>query len=128
MKTLLISQATLQSKSIINDNVDWEMIKPVVEVVQDLYLQKLIGTDLFKKLQTDVDNLINSSTPIPTNYKTLIDNYITDYLCWMIVAHSGDVIKYRYMNKGVMEKNSDNSSPISAEALEGIAKKKSLKN
>src|SRR5690606_24065829 len=123
MKTLLISQATLQSKSIINDNVDWEMIKPVVEVVQDLYLQKLIGTDLFKKLQTDVDNLINSSTPIHANYKTLIDNYITDYLCWMIVAHSGDVIKYRYMNKGVMEKNSDNSSPISAEALEGITKK-----
>ena len=123
MKTLLISQSTLQSKSIINDNVDWEMIKPVVEVVQDLYLQKLIGTDLFKKLQTDVDNLINSSTPIPTNYKILIDNYITDYLCWMIVAHSGDVIKYRYMNKGVMEKNSDNSSPISAEALEGITKK-----
>ena len=30
-KTLLISQSTLQSKSIINDNVDWEMIKPVVE-------------------------------------------------------------------------------------------------
>ena len=41
----------------------------------------------------------------------------------MIVAHSGDVIKYRYMNKGVMEKNSDNSSPISAEALEGITDK-----
>ena len=50
-KTLLISQATLQSKSIINDNVDWEMIKPVVEVVQDLYLQKLIGTDLFKNFK-----------------------------------------------------------------------------
>ena len=121
-KTLLISQSTLQSKSIINDNVDWEMIKPVVEVVQDLYLQKIIGTDLFVKLQTDVDNYITSSTPIPVNYKLLLDNYITDYLCWMVVAHSGNVIKYRYMNKGVMEKNSENSQPISDEQFTAITK------
>ena len=123
-----------QRQFIIKDNVgfgewDWEMLANEWDAEQ---LEEWgVNIPLFntnddysgKNKEIDVDNLINSSTPIPANYKTIIDNYITDYLCWMIVAHSGDVIKYRYMNKGVMEKNSDNSSPISAEALEGITKK-----
>jgi hypothetical protein len=89
MKALLISENNLKERSIINDNVDWQTIKPVVMVVQDIYLQKLIGTDLYQKLMSDViASLQTVPTPIPTNYKTLIDDYISDYLHWMIVAHA----------------------------------------
>lgn len=121
MKALLISENNLKERSIINDNVDWQTIKPVVMVVQDIYLQKLIGTDLYQKLMNDViASLQPAPTPIPTNYKTLIDDYVSDYLHWMIVAHAGNAIKYRYMNKGVMEKNSENSSPVSPDTLKSI--------
>lgn len=121
MKALLISEDNLKKMTIINDNVDWQTIKPIVMLVQDLYLQKLLGTDLYQKLMNDViASLQPSPTPIPSNYKTLIDVYIADYLQWMIVAHAGTSIKYRYMNKGVMEKSSDNSSPISYDNLKAI--------
>ena len=117
MATLLISQTYFQTKSIVNDNVDWEMIKPILTTAQDIYLQDLLGTDLYIKLQADVDSLNNSSTPIPPNYKTLLDNYVQPYLNWKTVALLGTALKFRYMNKGVMEKSSDNSQPTSDQSL-----------
>lgn|SRR5574343_1448253 len=121
-KTILISETTLKEKSIINDNVDYEMLMPMIEVVQDLYLQKILGTDLFVKLCNDVDAYVTSSTPIPVNYKKLLDDYIADYLTWMLSAKSGVVLKFRFMNKGVMEKSSDNSQPISTDDLTSLSK------
>lgn len=117
MATLLISQTYFQAKSIVNDNVDWEMVKPILTTAQDLYLQETLGTDLYVKLQADVDALNTSSTPIPANYKNLLDNYVQPFLNWKTVSLLGNALKFRYMNKGVMEKNSDNSQPVSDQSL-----------
>lgn len=120
---LLIGQTYFQQKSIINDNTDWQLIKPVVDTVQDLYLQKITGTNLYVALQNYVityNNGIAPSVPIPTNYKLLIDSYIIPYLHWSVVAHSVFPLKYRYMNKGIVEKNSDNSVPSNVEDVKMI--------
>lgn len=115
MATLLISQTYLQSKSIINDNADWEMIKPVIKMVQDLYLQDLLGTDLYVKLQTEI-----IGGTLAGSYKTLVDNYIQDYLHWMIVAHVSPIFKFRYMNKGIVENGGGDSNVTSTDDLKYI--------
>ena len=115
MATLLISQSYLQSKSVINDNADWEMIKPIIKTVQDLYLQDLLGTDLYVKLQTEV-----VAVTLGGNYKILVDDYIQDYLHWMIVAHISPVFKFRYMNKGIVENGGGDSSVTATADLKYI--------
>lgn len=126
MTTLLVSQSYLQAKSIINDNADYETIKPVVEAVQDLYLQKILGTDLYVALQNYVvasQAPTSPIVPIPAQYKVLLDNYVVKYLHWMVVANVGDALKFRYMNKGVMEKSSDNSQPTAIADLKVVTQK-----
>ena len=84
-------------------------------MVQDLYLQELLGTDLYVKIQSEV-----VATTLAGNYKTLVDNYIQDYLHWMIVAHVSPMLKFRYMNKGIVENGGGDSSVTSTDDLQYI--------
>ena len=54
MDALFISQQYLKDKSLINDNTDWELLQPSIIMIQDLYLQQVLGTPLFEDLQDKI--------------------------------------------------------------------------
>lgn len=108
MDALFISQQYLRDKSIINDNTDWELIQPTIIMCQDLYLQKVLGTTLFEDLQDKITN-----DTLNADETNLIKKYIQKMLHWYIVMKATDIFKFRYTNKGVLIKSSDNSQPIS---------------
>lgn len=109
----------IREKSIINNNVDEAIIKPIIFVVQDLYLRPALGSDLY--------NLILTQTTPPTSLssvnKTLVDEYVIPFLHWYLVSEFCVAMKFRFMNKGIVEKNSENSQPISTEDLKFIEKR-----
>jgi hypothetical protein len=60
MDALFISQQYLKDKSLINDNTDWELLQPSIIMIQDLYLQQVLGTPLFEDLQDKItDNTLS---------------------------------------------------------------------
>ena len=81
MNIYLISEETLKSESYINDNLDPAMILPSIQTAQDMHLQPLIGTKLYKTLMEMVkDNNIEGY------YKVLMDEYIRPFLIYAVLA------------------------------------------
>lgn len=103
---LWISETFLKDNSIINDNADFQTIQPVIILCQDKYIIPLLGTDLFEEISGQITN--NTVTALNT---TLLNNYVRKCLVWYILHECPPMFKYRFMNKGVMVKNSENSQP-----------------
>lgn len=108
-KIFLINENVLKSETILNDNVGSEFIRPAIEASQDIYLQQLIGTELLEKLY----NLVvtnNIQKDANSHYKTLIDEYITNYLKYKVLAEITIPLAYKYRSVGVVQSNGENYS------------------
>lgn len=113
MAQLLLSQSYLTDRSIIDNNVDFKKLTPIIELVQDIYIQPLLGTNLFNQI-------ITQSTP-PTTLTAanlfLLDNHILKIMVLYVLAEAPKSLKYRYMNKGVLVKSPEGSNPIDLNEL-----------
>ncbi len=104
MNVLLISEKTLKTDSLINDNVDAAYIYPAIQVAQDQGLQSIIGTKLYKRICDDVEN--NSLTE---PYKLLLDEYITPYLEFQVMSDIQIPLAFKFRNLGVNQANDEHT-------------------
>lgn len=104
-RILLISEDTLKSETIINDNTGSEYIRPAIETSQDIYLQQLIGSQLLNKLY---DLISTNKIAEEKNYKTLLDDYITQYLKYKVLSEVVIPLAYKYRNAGIVQTTNDN--------------------
>lgn len=110
---LFIDQQYLEDNSTIDYNIDYKIIRPIIIMCQDVYLQQAIGTPLYEDLkQAIIDYNASPSTPIPTNYRNLIIYKIQKMLLWYVQMEAIPHLKFRFENKGIMVKSSENSQPI----------------
>lgn len=96
--TFIISEAKLRQFTDINDNVDTELLKNAVRIAQDIELQRIIGTQLYNSLlaQIDAGSFTNS------NYETLVNDYIQDFLLFAAYYESLEAIYLRPRNNGLL--------------------------
>lgn len=107
-KIFLISEDVLKNETILNDNVGSEFIHPAIETSQDIYLQQLIGTELLNKLYDLVkDGTIKNDDN--TKYKTLLDDYITNYLKFKVLSEITIPLAYKYRSSGVIQVTNDHT-------------------
>lgn len=102
---LALTERYLKDNSIINDNVDAKPLRSTILLVQDKYLHPVLGTDLFNEIAAQ----ITADTTTAAN-QDLLNDYVLPMMLWYCLSESTPAFKYRYMNKGVMVKNSENSS------------------
>ena len=107
--TLLISEKTLKSMGVINDNVGSEYILPAITLAQEVNLQQLIGTKLLKKLCLLVKN---GSIVTVTDYKTLLDEYVTPYLLWSTTSEIQIPLSLKTTNSGSIQTNDSNRTAV----------------
>lgn len=112
---LFVSEDYLKSFSVINDNVEMKQITPLIDKVQDQRILPAIGTGLFEQLKTQI--AANTLTALNT---TLLDDYIAKAVLWWTMYEAPIFFNYRFMNKGVMVKNSDNSRPADMAELNDL--------
>ena len=105
-RVLLISEKTLKSNGVINNNVDGMYILPAIEYAQDAGLQPIIGTKLYNKL---MDLVADGSIGQSTDYKVLLDEYVTPYLLNKVTADIQIPLNYKLRNQGVVQNQADNT-------------------
>lgn len=105
-RVLLISEKTLKSNGVINNNVDGMYILPAIEYAQDAGLQPIIGTKLYNKL---MDFVADGSIVQATDYKFLLDEYVTPYLLNKVTADIQIPLNYKLRNQGVVQNQADNT-------------------
>ena len=72
-QVLFVSPADVIKRTGINGNVDRDQMIQFIKIAQDIHVQGIMGTRLFEKFKTDI-----AAGNIPTNYQTLLDDYIQD--------------------------------------------------
>lgn len=105
-RVLLISEKTLKSNGVINNNVDGMYILPAIEYAQDAGLQPIIGTKLYNKL---MDLVSDGSIQQETDYKSLLDEYVTPYLLNKVTADIQIPLNYKLRNQGVVQNQAENT-------------------
>lgn len=103
--TLLISVDILKERTGIHDNIDEKLIYPEIKTSQDMFIHPLLGTALYDKIISD----ITSTGTTTGDYKTLLDDYIIDALCYYTLSELPAGISYQFWNKGVVRKVGDNT-------------------
>ena len=80
---ILISETKIKSEGLLASNVSGELILSSIKIAQDQGLQPIIGTKLYKKILTLVEDGYIDDVGYE-DYKNLLDDYITPYLLYKI--------------------------------------------
>jgi hypothetical protein len=72
---LLITKDDLFKYTQLSGNFDIDKITPFIKVAQDIEVQQLLGTVLYRKILTDVQN-----STLTGNYLTLVSEYVQPML------------------------------------------------
>lgn len=105
-RVFLVSEATMKKNSVVNNNVDGMYLLPAIEFAQDAGLQPIIGTKLYNKL---MDLVENGSITGSTDYKYLLDEYITPYLVNKVTADIQIPLSFKLRNQGVVQQTDANT-------------------
>ena len=103
---LLISEDTLKTHSSLNKNVWADNLSSVIKATQDVDLQRILGPCLYKKVLELVNDggIRNAKYSI---YKTLLDEYITDYLIYQTLVNLIPEISTKITNMGLVVSNDE---------------------
>jgi len=108
-RALLISEDYIKNNTTISENVNWKLLQPIVFMCQDIHVEAILGSKLYQDLmlQINADPTLSANP----NYKTLLTDYVLPTLHYYIMKESVYAFKFRFMNKGVMIKNSEYGQP-----------------
>lgn len=105
-KVLLISEDKIKTLSGLDDNIWGKNLLPAVREAQEIGLQGIIGSCLYERLCSMVeDGSIMDNENIA--YKTLLDNQIQYYLLYKVISDLIPIIGVKLGNIGVVISNDE---------------------
>lgn len=115
MAVLFVSEDTIKKSTTINGNVDVELLLPYIKVAQDIHIHQLLGTDLYDKIQNEI-----TAGTLTGAYKSFTDDYIQPVLIHYSLYECLPFLSYKIMNKDIVRKISEQSTPASLEDIKYI--------
>lgn len=103
---LFVSVQYIRNNSVINDNVDSELIEPWIPISQDKYIEPILGTALMTRLKTAI-----TAGSVTGNTKILLDDHVQKTLREWVIYESLPFLNFKLTNKAISKKDSDNSTP-----------------
>ena len=93
----ILSEAKLRQFTDVNDSLDTALIKNAIREAQDIHLQRIIGTKLYNKILSDI-----TGSGLAGAYKTLVDDYIQDFLLYAAYYETLEAVFIRPRNNGLL--------------------------
>ena len=116
MAILFISENKLKENSFINENVDDKLLRTTIIQVQDMQIHPILGTGLYNEIKSQI--VANTVTNLN---RDLLQDYIQPVIIWWVMADGTIPLTYKFMNKSVVKKNSENSQSAELEELITVA-------
>lgn len=104
--TLFITVQYLRENSVINDNVDGNLLQPVIRTVHDKYLHPILGSQLYYSLQQKI-----ISNTLSGDYLFLMNNYVVPFLLHYSTYEAIPFMAFKFRNKGIQKQSSPDSTP-----------------
>lgn len=108
---LLCSEQVIKTYTHISDNICGDYLNPAIYVAQRSKLEGILGTALVQKIQTLVaeNELILEANKA---YKELLDEYITDYLCYAAICELIPIVSFKINNVGAARTEEEKTSSV----------------
>lgn len=108
---LLCSESVIKSYTNISDNIAGDYLLPAIALAQRNDLESVIGTALVRKIQEYVANgTINDTENV--KYKELLDEYITDFLCYASIKELIPIISFKISNIGTTRTDEEKTTQV----------------
>lgn len=111
-KVYMMSVDYLRDETVLNGNVDSNVLEPFILMAQNVHLETVTGTNLFNKIIADLE-----AVSITGNYKILLDDYLHPALLQWSLYEALPFVNYNFTNKSISTKDSDNSTAIDLSEL-----------
>lgn len=106
----LMSAQSLKDFSPVHGNVDEDMINLSILTCQDMFIERIIGTELIEDLYASIGSFTANET-------TLVEKYIQPAITYWVMSDIVDTISYRLTNSGMVQSTGENIVPASDESL-----------
>ena len=102
---LFVTSQYIRDNSVINDNVDSELITPWISKAQDKYIEPIMGTALMNRVKASI-----TAGTVSGDTKILLDDHIQKTLREWVIYEALPFLNYKITNKAVSKKDSENST------------------
>ncbi len=113
MAVLFISETYVKNNSLIDENVDMRLVLPSIRDAQELRMHPILGTPFYNDLKDKITGGTLNADEI-----NLLDNYVAPSMLQSTLYECSASMLFKYRNKSVSTKNSENSQPISYQDLQ----------
>jgi len=117
-QVLFVSPSDVIKRTGINGNVDRDQMIQFIKIAQDIHIQNILGTKLFKKIASDIDG-----DTLTGNYLTLFTDYIQDMVIHWAAIEILPYIHYKVANGGIYTKSAENGTTITKQDLDYLVQK-----
>ncbi len=115
---LLVDKEDVVKYTSLSGNFDFDKLSPFIKVAQDLQVQELLGTNLYRKILTDV-----KTGALAGNYLTLVLQYVQPMLIHYSMADLMLFHGYEISNAGILRNSPENTTVPSASEIDTIVKR-----
>lgn len=112
-KSLILSTEYIYKYTVIESNVDADLVTKFIYKAQDINLKEIIGDNLYNKLMADCPNFSGY-------YYTLVKDWIQPCLAEWVVFHALPFTNFKLTNKAVSQKSSEYSQPSTIDDLKWL--------
>ena len=116
--TLFITPTDLKANTIINGNVDIDLLLPFIKISQQMHLQNYTGTKLYDAITLK----INTST-LTGDYLNLVTDYLQPCLIHFAMQDYLPFANFQIRNGGVFKHRTENSESVSKEEIDILVQK-----
>lgn len=106
-RALFFDQTYFYENTAVDENTNWKGIRPVLWDCMEIYIQDIVGTQLYEELKDQVVN--NTETALNQD---LLDNYIAPCLLNYTMMEAQVTMLYKFRNRSVAKDRSDYSNPV----------------
>ena len=113
---LFIKRDDLVRHTSLNGGVDTDKFLQYILIAQEITLQPILGTDLYEKIQTDIEN-----SQLTGNYETL--TYIKPVLIHAAMVQYLPFAAFTIGNKGIYKHSTENGDTASKNEIDYLVEK-----
>ena len=111
-QNLFISLGYLKETTPLVDNVDDAKIRTVLIATQRMYIEPILGSDLYNKISSDI-----AGSSLTGNYATLVNTWVAPFLAWYTYSELIPDVGVQVARGGVYRSNAENSTTASISEL-----------
>ena len=116
--TLFITGKDLKSNTILNGNVDTDLLLPFIKISQQMHVQNYLGTKLYDAIGLKIVN-----TTLTGDYLALVVDYVQPMLIHYAMVDYLPFANYQIRNGGVFKHRSENSESTTKDELDILVQK-----